>query len=96
MTAGQSADADVPDVFTLTSVLDNRAHKVIDSELCAPHACDIGRYEALCGHLVSPAPLVEEDGAPCARCAELDPTATVEQPRRSRRRGWGLRRMLTA
>ncbi|MEJ8280423.1 hypothetical protein [Pseudonocardia spirodelae] len=66
-----------------------------DSELCAPHSVRTGRYTALCGHLVSPAPLVEADGVPCARCVQLDPTPVAPAPRRpARRRGWGLRRLL--
>ncbi|MBC3190103.1 hypothetical protein H7X46_03380 [Pseudonocardia sp. C8] len=94
MTAERVNDADMPEVLTLTSVIDSRAHKVTDSELCAPHAMRNGRYAALCGHLVSPAPLIEADGAPCARCVQLDPTPPATPPRRPRRRGWGLRRLL--
>lgn len=86
----------MPDLLTLTSVIDNRAHKVIASELCAPQATHTGRYAALCGHLVSPAPLVEADGAPCGRCTELDPTPVAERRRPARRRGRGLRRLLLA
>ncbi|WP_168170511.1 hypothetical protein [Pseudonocardia sp. EC080625-04] len=44
---------------------------------------------------MSPAPLIEADGAPCDRCTELDPTPATARPRRRRRRrGWGLRRLL--
>ena len=94
MTAGRPQEDLQPDVLTLTSVIDSRAHKVIDSELCAPHAVRAGRYEALCGHLVAPAPLIEADGAPCARCVQLDPTvpATEKLPGR-RSRGRRLRRI---
>ncbi|MBP2370907.1 hypothetical protein [Pseudonocardia parietis] len=74
-------------------MIDNRAHKVIGSELCASHAMRTGRYEAVCGHLVAPAPLVDADGAPCARCVQLDPTPAAVSPRRRRR---GLRRLLPA
>lgn len=95
MTAERSNDPGAPDVLTLTSVIDSRAHKVIDSELCASHATRTGRYEALCGHLVAPAPLVEADGAPCARCVQLDPTPAAVAPRHRRRRR-GLRRLLPA
>ena len=94
VTAEQSTDADGHDVFTLTSVIDNRAHKVIDSELCAQQSAQTGRFAALCGHLVTPAPLVEADGAPCSRCAELAPAPEPPRQRRPRRRGWGLRRLL--
>ena len=92
VTAERSNDEATPDVLTVTSVIDGRAHKVIDSELCAPHAVRSGRYEALCGHLVAPAPLIDADGAPCARCVQLDPTPTAPPARRRRRRG--LRRLL--
>ncbi|MEU6698095.1 hypothetical protein [Pseudonocardia sp. NPDC046786] len=93
MSAGTAPGEDGPEVLTLTSVIDRRAHKVTDTELCAPHAMRTGRYEALCGHLVSPAPLVAADGTPCRRCVELDPTPTVTTPRR--RGGW-LGRLLPA
>lgn len=93
VSAGPDRAADEPEVLTLTSVIDRRAHKVTDTELCAPHAVRTGRYEALCGHLVSPAPLVAADGTPCRRCAELDPTPTAATPRR--RGGW-LGRLLPA
>lgn len=93
MTTGQRSGELQPDVLTVTSVIDNRAHKVIDSELCAPHAVRAGRYEALCGHLVAPVPLVEADGVPCARCVQLDPTVR-RTPERPERRGRRLRRML--
>ena len=93
VTAGQSNNADVPDILTLTSVIDNRAHKVTGSELCASHSTRTGRFAALCGHLVSPAPLVEAEGTPCTRCVQLDPTPTAV-PAHRRRRGWALRRLL--
>ncbi len=99
VTAGRTNDAGCPDVLTLTSVLDGRAHKVTDAELCAPHSVRTGRYAALCGHLVSPAPLIDVAGVPCGRCGQLDPTPPADEaPRRrpARRRGWGLRRLLPA
>lgn len=95
MTAGRPPDELLPDVLTVTSVIDSRAHKVVDSELCAPHAARSGRYEALCGHLVAPAPLVEADGMPCPRCTQLDPRGSRPRERPGRRdRGRGLRRIL--
>ena len=78
------------DLVTLTSVIDNRAHVVTDIELSSPRAMQAGRYEALCGHLISPAPMVEPDGTRCRRCAELDrATRDPARVRRSR-----LRRLL--
>ncbi len=98
VTAGRTNRAGGPDVLTVTSVLDGRAHKVTDAELCAPHSMRTGRYAALCGHLVSPAPLIDVAGTPCARCVQLDPTPPAEETSRrpARRRGWGLRRVLPA
>lgn len=96
MTAGRPQEDLPPDVLTLTSVIDNRAHKVIDSELCAPHAVRAGRYEALCGHLVAPAPLIEADGAPCARCVQLDPTVPPARERPGRRGRTRRRRRILA
>lgn len=93
MSIGPDHEECGPEVLTLTSVIDRRAHKVTDTELCAPHALRTGRYEALCGHLVSPAPLVAADGTPCRRCLDLDPTPAVAAPRR--RGGW-LGRLLPA
>lgn len=58
-------------LVTLTSVLDGLAHLVTEAELTAPGAIGAGRYGALCGHSVAPTPMVEPDGARCARCAEL-------------------------
>ncbi|MDN5920276.1 MAG: hypothetical protein L0I76_35130 [Pseudonocardia sp.] len=84
------------DLVTLTSVIDNRAHIVTDVELSSSHAVRMGRYEALCGHLIAPAPMVEPDGKRCPRCAELGGVSSqTERPsRRGRSRGLG-RRLLT-
>ncbi|MFP5023051.1 hypothetical protein [Pseudonocardia phyllosphaerae] len=75
---------------------DSRAHQVPDSEMCSDRATRSGRYEALCGHLVTPVPLVEErSGVPCERCAtraaalERDDTG---EDRKRRRRGLRGRR----
>lgn len=54
---------------TVTCSLDSRAHAVHDSQLAT--ALDTGRYNALCGHLVSAAPMTEPDGQPCLLCEEL-------------------------
>lgn len=74
--------ADSPEVVTVavTCRLDERAHAVPDTELTAPHAVDSGRYHALCGYVVSPAPLVAPDGRPCDECA-----AATSDPARRRR-----------
>ena len=72
------------ELVSLTSVIDSRAHMVTDVELSSPHAMRTGRYEALCGHLIAPAPLIEPDGARCRRCDELD---RALRPAASRRPG---------
>lgn len=79
------------DIVTLTSVIDNRAHMVTDVELSSPDALGMGRYEALCGHLIAPAPMVVPDGTRCQRCAELGGAGRPggQAPRRAR--GFGRR-----
>jgi hypothetical protein len=60
-----------PDVqtVTVTCALDSRAHAVHDTQLAT--ALESGRYNALCGHVVSAAPMTEPDGRPCLLCEEL-------------------------
>lgn len=58
------------DFVLLTSVIDGLAHVVTDVELCSPEAMRQGRYLAVCGHRVSPAPLVVPDGARCSPCTD--------------------------
>ena len=82
------------DLVSLTSVIDKRAHVVTDIELSSPNAARIGRYEALCGHLIAPAPMVEPDGITCDRCTEL--RRAQRPPRRSDRRSRGFARRLLA
>lgn len=81
------------ELVTLTSVLDCRAHMVTDIEFSSEHALRMGRYQALCGHLIAPAPMVDPDGTRCTRCAELGGVGpAVERPsRRGRPRGLGRR-----
>ncbi|MDT7552349.1 MAG: hypothetical protein QOH17_667 [Pseudonocardiales bacterium] len=59
----------VVQTVTVTCTLDSRAHAVHDSQLAT--ALESGRYNALCGHLVTAAPLTEPDGLPCLLCEEL-------------------------
>ena len=77
------------ELVSLTSVIDSRAHVVTDVELSSPHAMRMGRYEALCGHLIAPAPLIEPDGARCRRCDELDRALRPARPQARRSRGLG-------
>jgi hypothetical protein len=62
---------------------DGRTHTVSDVELCSGSATT-GRYPALCGHIVTAAPMVAPNGAPCPDCraAESAPTRTGQQGRR--------------
>lgn len=90
VSAGHSQGTSGFELVSLTSVIDSRAHRVTDVELSSPHAMRTGRYEALCGHLIAPAPLVEPDGARCRRCDELDRAlrpAAEPTARRARGRG---------
>lgn len=93
VSGGASGPTPGPELVTLTSVLDSRAHMVTDVEFSSERALRMGRYEALCGHLIAPAPMVEPDGTRCTRCAELGGVAgTAERPsRRARPRGLGRR-----
>ena len=50
---------------SITCLSDGRAHAVPDEQIAAAQ----GRYQALCGHWVTAASLVEPDGAPCPACA---------------------------
>lgn len=90
MSAGSGQETSECELVSLTSVIDSRAHMVTDVELSSPHAMQTGRYEALCGHLIAPAPLIEPDGARCRRCDELDRArrpAVEPAARRTRVRG---------
>jgi len=90
VSAGHGQEAADVEVVSLTSVIDNRAHMVTDVELSSQHAMRMGRFEALCGHLISPAPMIEPDGARCLRCDELNRALRPASPRlRRRTRGLG-------
>lgn len=84
------------DLVTLTSVIDSRAHIVTDVELSSPPALQMGRYEALCGHLIAPAPMVEPDGTRCPRCEELGRVGRPAEraAHRGRSRGRGRRLLI--
>ena len=63
---------------TVTCSQDSRAHAVHDAQMAT--APESGRYNALCGHMVSAAPMTEPDGEPCVLCEELR-NLPVERPR---------------
>ncbi|WP_346269489.1 hypothetical protein [Pseudonocardia sp.] len=81
--------AGISDTVTVTCALDSQAHQIPDSELTAPYALRSGRYRAVCGCVVTAAPMVQPEGEPCRTCA-----AIVSPPARSRRGRSGLRRLL--
>lgn len=80
----------------ITCSLDGQAHNVTDENVATGR--EAGGYEAVCGHLIVPAPMIAPIGASCPDCTavlapqEPDPTTTSGRPRH-RKRGW-LWRML--
>ena len=77
----------------ITCSLDGQAHDVTDE--CLRAGQRTGRYQALCGHLVSAAALATPFGRPCAECTtavvespQLPPTAQRTRRPRHRRPGW--------
>jgi hypothetical protein len=56
---------------SITCLVDGRAHRVSDLQLGTTEADALGRYRALCGHVVTAASLAAPDGAPCPACAAL-------------------------
>jgi hypothetical protein len=81
--------AGISDTVTVTCALDSHAHQIPDSELTSPYALRSGRYRAVCGCVVTAAPMVQPEGEPCRTCA-----AIVTPPARSRRGRSGFRRLL--
>ncbi|SHJ96884.1 hypothetical protein SAMN05443637_101345 [Pseudonocardia thermophila] len=73
----------------VTCVEDGQSHAVPDTELTGPSACS-GFYRAVCGHVVSAAPMVAPEGEPCRQCLEARQAAN--RSRRGRRRGLRLLR----
>lgn len=87
MSGGDHAGPRV-DTITVTCCIDSRAHEVPDAELAAAARRSDGHYQALCGHRIAAAPMVEPDGRPCLLCA-----AIVER-NATPRRGARLQRIL--
>jgi hypothetical protein len=81
----------------ITCSLDGQAHNVTDESVAAGR--EAGRYEALCGYVVVPAPMVAPAGRPCPDCTAVltpqqpDPATASGRRPRHRKRGW-LWRML--
>jgi hypothetical protein len=71
---------------TVTCVSDGHSHAVPDTELTGL-ASGSGCYRAVCGHVVTAAPMVAPEGAPCRQC---DETREVKTTRPARRLGMRL------
>ena len=71
MSGGDQAGRHAVDTITVTCCIDCRAHEVPDTELAASARRSVGHYQALCGHMVAAAPMVEPDGQPCLLCAAI-------------------------
>ncbi|GAA0898814.1 hypothetical protein GCM10009559_62060 [Pseudonocardia zijingensis] len=71
---GQTRPLGIADSATIsvTCVMDGRCHSVPDEELAIGIAHRGGQYSAVCGHVVTPAPMVAPDGDLCPHCAERD------------------------
>jgi hypothetical protein len=80
MSGGDQAGRRAVDTITVTCAIDTRAHEVPDAELAASARQSDGHYQALCGHMVAAAPMVEPDGQPCLLC-----TAILERTHVTRR-----------
>jgi hypothetical protein len=57
--------------ISVTCVSDGRAHRVPDVEIATEAFRRDGYYQALCGHRVAAASMVEPDGRPCPLCTEM-------------------------
>jgi hypothetical protein len=56
---------------TVTCCRDLRAHEGSDVELAAAAERRDGRVRAVCGHVLSAAPMVAPDGPPCPLCEAI-------------------------
>lgn len=56
---------------SVTCIADGWAHRVPDIELTAEMSQSDGYYQAVCGHRVAAASMVEPDGRPCPLCTEM-------------------------
>jgi hypothetical protein len=66
---------------TVTCVDDGHSHAVPDTELTSMTAGS-GYYRAVCGHVVTAAPMVAPEGAPCRHCDEARETKVSPRARR--------------
>ncbi|MCW2717746.1 MAG: hypothetical protein QOG20_6414 [Pseudonocardiales bacterium] len=56
---------------SVTCIADGWAHRVPDIELTSEMSQSDGYYQAVCGHRVAAASMVEPDGRPCPLCTEM-------------------------
>lgn len=82
----------------VTCVQDGQCHLVTDEQMAAGRHARGGRYQALCGHTVTPMPMIDPDGRPCPSCAVqvAPPGGSVRARRLGRHRRPGLLRRLLA
>jgi hypothetical protein len=66
---------------TVTCVHDGHSHAVPDTELTSMTAGS-GYYRAVCGHVVTAAPMVAPEGDPCPHCDESREAKTSPRTRR--------------
>ena len=78
----QPGSADLGEVVavTVTCLSDGRAHVVPDTEM-VDGASHNGCYRAVCGHVVTAAPMVEPDGKPCRPCSTVHDVVPAPAPR---------------
>lgn len=73
----------------VTCCRDGQAHDVTDESVAAGRRT--GGYQALCGHIVVPAPMAAPVGRPCERCTTIlkayRPTSTTARRLRHRQHG---------
>ena len=81
---GQASSSGPGPTISVTCVADGRCHAVPDSELAIGATQRGGHYAALCGHVVTPAPMVAPDGELCPVCAERDAAHRRRSPRSRR------------
>jgi hypothetical protein len=88
MSGGDRSGPGTVDTITVTCCVDSHAHEVPDTELAEAARRLDGCFQALCGHRITAASMVEPDGQPCLLCA------AIRERTRAPRRGARLQRIL--